>query len=51
MFSTLASKRQMESALRYIIYEGLSAEKITIAFPQRDLHLFTEKPIRVEIGS
>jgi len=46
----LASKRKIESDLRYIIYEALNAENIVIAFPQRDVHLFTEKPIRVELG-
>lgn len=47
----LASKIKVESDLRFLIYEALNKENIAIAFPQRDIHLHTEKPIKVNIDS
>ena len=39
----------IESDVRYRIYELLDAEHITIAFPQRDIHLDTTSPLEVSV--
>ncbi len=39
----------IDSDLRYKIYEMLNAENITIAFPQRDIHLDTTSPLEVSM--
>ena len=39
----------IESDVRYRIYELLNAENITIAFPQRDIHLDTTSPLEVSV--
>lgn len=49
----LKELRDMEcaaSSLRYAIDECFRAEGITIAFPQRDVHFFTDKPIDVRVA-
>ncbi len=39
-----------ESELRRIVFRRLQEAGITIAFPQRDLHLASKKPIQVELA-
>ncbi len=39
----------IESDIRYDIYEILEEEQITIAYPQRDVHLDSVKPIEVSV--
>ncbi len=39
----------IDSDVRYKIYEILNAENITIAFPQRDIHLDTTSPLEVSV--
>jgi small-conductance mechanosensitive channel len=46
---TMMQARKIESDLRYIIDGLLRAADISIAFPQRDVHLDTVKPIEVNI--
>ena len=46
---TMMQARQIESDLRYAIERLLRRANITIAFPQRDLHLDTLKPLEVNI--
>lgn len=41
--------RRIDSELRHEIYSGLAAAGISIAFPQRDLHLDTLSPLKVEM--
>lgn len=41
--------RRIDSELRHEIYLGLAAAAIAIAFPQRDLHLDTPRPLKVEM--
>ncbi len=42
-------RRQIESDLRFKIDELFHEHKITIAFPQRDVHLDTLKPLEVRV--
>jgi small-conductance mechanosensitive channel len=42
-------RRQIESAVRFIIDEIFAEEGIIIAFPQRDVHLDTDKPLRITV--
>ncbi len=46
---TLMERRQIESDIRFNIEHLFSEAGIVIAFPQRDVHLTTEKPIRVQM--
>ena len=41
--------RKIESDLRHVIDRLMRAADITIAFPQRDVHLDAVKPIEVNI--
>lgn len=41
--------RRIDSELRHQMYAGLAAAGISIAFPQRDLHIDTLKPLKVEV--
>ncbi len=45
----LNDMRTMESNLRYAIYSKFKAAGITIAFPQRDVHLDSSEPLRIRI--
>jgi small-conductance mechanosensitive channel len=49
LMRTMMQARQIESELRHTIDRLLSDAKITIAFPQRDVHLDTLKPIEVNV--
>lgn len=42
---------QIASDLRFMIEKRLSDEGIVIAFPQRDVHLSSEHPLRVELAT
>lgn len=41
--------RQVRSAIRFRIAKMFDAEGITIAFPQRDVHLDSVKPVQIEL--
>jgi len=43
--------RRIDSELRHEIYTGLAAAGVAISFPQRDLHLDTISPLKVEMVS
>jgi small-conductance mechanosensitive channel len=47
---TLMERRQIESDIRFNIEHLFREAGITIAFPQRDVHLTTEHPIRVQMA-
>lgn len=49
--STFLEVRVICSDIRFALDAGFRAEGVTIAFPQRDVHLFTEKPLSVAIKS
>lgn len=46
---TLLQRRQIESSLRFEINQLFSKNKITIAFPQRDIHLDASKPLPIQL--
>jgi small-conductance mechanosensitive channel len=46
---TLMERRQIESDIRFNIDHLFREAGITIAFPQRDVHLITPEPIRVQM--
>ncbi len=46
---TVADRRAAESSLRFEINQLFSENGITIAFPQRDVHLNTLKPLEVKM--
>jgi potassium efflux system protein len=46
---SLGEKRQVESDLRFRIDDLFREAKIVIAFPQRDVHLDTVKPLEVRV--
>lgn len=48
-WSELRDRKELESELRHRIAENFSTAGITMAFPQRDVHLETTKPLRVEL--
>jgi small-conductance mechanosensitive channel len=45
----MMEKKTIESELRYKIDELFRAHHIVIAFPQRDVHLDSVKPVEVRI--
>jgi small-conductance mechanosensitive channel len=47
---TLMERRQIESDIRFNIEHLFREAGIVIAFPQRDVHLTTEQPIRVQMA-
>jgi potassium efflux system protein len=47
---TLVERRTIESDIRFEIDRLFREAEITIAFPQRDVHLYPERPIRVELA-
>ncbi len=48
-WSALQGRKELESELRHRIAESFAAAGIVMAFPQRDVHLETTKPLRVEV--
>ena len=42
---------QVASDLRFMIYQRFAEEQIVLAFPQRDIHLDTLQPLRIEMVS
>ncbi|MBC8127119.1 MAG: hypothetical protein H8M99_08260, partial [Gloeobacteraceae cyanobacterium ES-bin-144] len=48
-WSALESRKEIESELRHRIAETFAKAGIVMAFPQRDVHLETSKPLQVEI--
>jgi small-conductance mechanosensitive channel len=46
---TLMERRQIESDVRFNLDHLFREAGITIAFPQRDVHLTTAQPIRVQV--
>lgn len=42
-------KKRIESDMRFIIDEMFREAGLVIAFPQRDVHLDTSSPLRLEI--
>ena len=42
-------KFKMESELRHKIVEDFAEKGLVISFPQRDVHLYSDKPIKVDI--
>jgi potassium-dependent mechanosensitive channel len=47
---TLMERRQIESDIRFNIEHLFSEAGIVIAFPQRDVHLTTDEPLRVQMA-
>ena len=47
---TILARRRIESEIRFRIDALFRKAGIVIAFPQRDMHLYTSKPIEVDIG-
>ena len=47
---TIMDRRQIESAVRYQIAQLFAEEGITVAFPQRDVHLNTNSPLVVQMA-
>ena len=45
----LMQLKEQQSELRFSIYDIFSQNNIVIAFPQRDVHLDTLKPLQVEV--
>ncbi|HMQ11370.1 MAG TPA: mechanosensitive ion channel [Oligoflexia bacterium] len=45
----LLQRRQIESSLRFEINQLFTKHKITIAFPQRDVHLDASKPLPIQM--
>jgi len=45
----MMERRRVESDIRYKINELLNEAGITIAFPQRDVHLDTAQPLKVQV--
>jgi potassium-dependent mechanosensitive channel len=48
-WSALEGRKKIESELRHRIAEAFTKAGIVMAFPQRDVHLETTKPLQVEI--
>lgn len=48
---TMMDRRQIESAVRYQIAQLFAVEGITVAFPQRDVHLNTTSPLIVQMAA
>jgi len=48
-WASIADRLESENELRHRIAEVFAREKITMAFPQRDVHLETTKPLHVVI--
>lgn len=46
---TLAERRRIESDLRFMIDQYFRDANISIAFPQRDIHLDTQRPLEVRM--
>ncbi len=49
MMSTFTDGQRIQSDIRFTIDQKMSEAKIVIAFPQRDVHLFVDKPLRVDV--
>jgi small-conductance mechanosensitive channel len=47
---TLMERRQIESDVRFNIEHLFREAGIVIAFPQRDVHLYTDQPLRVQMA-
>lgn len=47
--SVLNDIRLMQSKMRYFIYKNCNEAGVTIAFPQRDVHIDTVSPLQVEV--
>ncbi|QEG35336.1 mechanosensitive ion channel domain-containing protein [Bythopirellula goksoeyrii] len=47
---TMMDRRQIESAVRYQVAQLFAEEGITVAFPQRDVHLNTNSPLVVQMA-
>lgn len=43
--------RRIASELRFAIFRAFSDAKINIAFPQRDIHLHTNNPLKVQVAN
>ena len=48
-WSALEGRKEIEGELRHLIAEAFAQAGIVMAFPQRDVHLETTKPLQVEI--
>ena len=48
---TTTHRLRVESELRFAIDDALRAAKIAIAFPQRDVHLDTSRPLEIRLQS
>jgi len=48
-WSSLAERDQVETELRHRIAEAFAQAGIVMAFPQRDVHLETIKPLQIEV--
>ena len=44
---SLAERRRIESDLRFIIDQYFREAGLVIAFPQRDVHLTTQRPLEI----
>ena len=45
----MMERRRVESDIRYKVNELLNEAGITIAFPQRDVHIDTAQPLKVQV--
>jgi small-conductance mechanosensitive channel len=49
--ATQTQRERLDSDLRFMIERALNEVGITLAFPQRDIHFDTARPLKVEIAS
>jgi small-conductance mechanosensitive channel len=49
LVENVIEKKKISSKLRYQIYEQFNAHNIVIAYPQRDIHLDTITPLKVQM--
>ena len=48
-WSSISERFEVESELRHRFAEALEKNKIVMAFPQRDVHLDTTKPLQIQV--
>ena len=50
-WSSITERREVESELRHRMVEALEKNGMVMAFPQRDVHLDTTKPLQIHVTS
>lgn len=48
-WSSLAERNEVETELRHRIAEAFKKAEIVMAFPQRDVHLDSQRPLKIEV--